>query len=91
MIAKSAACVENQLAVEMQIPDDDVFSMTWGRRGTSVTLFTPFLLGCFVWDWLEVIENMERATGFEPATSSLGGAAPARLQIIICGPNNFAR
>ena len=38
----------------------------------SATLFTPFLLGCFVWDWLEVIEKMERETGFEPATSSLG-------------------
>jgi hypothetical protein len=38
----------------------------------SATLFTPFLLDCFVWDWLELVENMERETGFEPATSSLG-------------------
>jgi hypothetical protein len=38
----------------------------------SATLFTPFSLGYFVWDWLEVIEKMERETGFEPATSSLG-------------------
>jgi len=38
----------------------------------GATLFTPFVLGCFVWDSLEVIENMERETGFEPATSSLG-------------------
>ena len=38
----------------------------------AATLFTPFLLDCFGWDWLEVVERMERETGFEPATSSLG-------------------
>jgi hypothetical protein len=39
---------------------------------TRVTPITPFRIGQGLGDGLQLIENMERETGIEPVTSSLG-------------------